>query len=232
MSMSVRCEGCGLRVCRRPRGTRRIRPAAPPHRPPVRPDAVAGQAVPPARIGLPARHRRRNLTTYGEFLEREGFSGYFIAHYAVPVVSCVWSAGRETTLAYPARYLFRFLDHHGMLRVERVTPVVHRRRRVTRPTSSGSPGCSRTCARPMPSPTSPGARTASRSGTSPGRSPAWTASSSRPTPIRPSACSPTRTMRRSAPSSNSATRATSPFCTPTARSCQTPRGPGRAGTTG
>ena len=58
-----------------------------------------------------------NLTTYGEFLEREGFSGYFIAHYAVPVVSCVWSAGRETTLAYPARYLFRFLDHHGMLRV-------------------------------------------------------------------------------------------------------------------
>ena len=59
---------------------------------------------------------RSNLTTYGEFLEREGFSGYFIAHYAVPVVSCVWSAGRETTLAYPARYLFRFLDQHGMLR--------------------------------------------------------------------------------------------------------------------
>ena len=29
----------------------------------------------------------------------------------------MWSAGRETTLAYPARYLFRFLDHHGMLRV-------------------------------------------------------------------------------------------------------------------
>src|ERR1700729_263177 len=46
-----------------------------------------------------------------------GFSGQFIAHYAVPVVSCVWSAGRETALAYPARYLFRFLDHHGMLRV-------------------------------------------------------------------------------------------------------------------
>src|ERR1700729_3269914 len=46
-----------------------------------------------------------------------GFSGQFIAHYAVPVVSCVWSAGRETALAYPARYLFRFLDHHGMLKV-------------------------------------------------------------------------------------------------------------------
>jgi predicted NAD/FAD-binding protein len=58
-----------------------------------------------------------DLTTYGEFLQREGFSDYFIAHYAVPVVSCVWSAGRETSLRYPARYLFRFLDHHGMLRV-------------------------------------------------------------------------------------------------------------------
>ena len=64
-----------------------------------------------------ARRTTRDLTTYGEFLEREGFSGYFIAHYAVPVVSCVWSAGRETTLVYPARYLFRFLDHHGLLRV-------------------------------------------------------------------------------------------------------------------
>ena len=58
-----------------------------------------------------------DLTTYGEFLQREGFSDHFIAHYAVPVVSCVWSAGRETSLRYPARHLFRFLDHHGMLRV-------------------------------------------------------------------------------------------------------------------
>jgi len=29
----------------------------------------------------------------------------------------VWSAGRQTTMAYPARYLFRFLDQHGLLRV-------------------------------------------------------------------------------------------------------------------
>jgi predicted NAD/FAD-binding protein len=57
------------------------------------------------------------MTTYGEFLRREGFSKHFIAHYAVPVVSCVWSTGREVALLYPARYLFRFLDHHGMLAV-------------------------------------------------------------------------------------------------------------------
>ena len=29
----------------------------------------------------------------------------------------MWSSGREVALLYPARYLFRFLDHHGMLRV-------------------------------------------------------------------------------------------------------------------
>jgi predicted NAD/FAD-binding protein len=117
MSMSVRCEGCGLEYA----GGRGLR----------------GMFAQPRRLIDPRFlrllwqvkrfHRRalaflrttdeQNLTTFGEFLGREGFSGYFIGHYAIPVVSCVWSAGRETALVYPARYLFRFLDHHGMLRV-------------------------------------------------------------------------------------------------------------------
>ena len=53
--------------------------------------------------------------TYGDFLHRHGFSPYFISHYAIPVVSCVWSSGHETALKYPARYLFEFLRHHGFL---------------------------------------------------------------------------------------------------------------------
>src|SRR5690348_9668899 len=117
MSMSVRCQGCGLQYA----GGRGLR----------------GVFAQPRRLIDPRflrmlwqvkRFRRRasaflhttdddDLITYGEFLEREGFSDHFIAHYAIPVVSCVWSAGRETTLVYPARYLFQFLDHHGMLRV-------------------------------------------------------------------------------------------------------------------
>jgi predicted NAD/FAD-binding protein len=117
MSMSVRCDGCGLEYA----GGRGLR----------------GVFAQPRRLVDPrfarmlwqvARFHRRalallrtsedgDLTTYGEFLAREGFSDHFVAHYAVPVVSCVWSAGRETTLAYPARYLFRFLDQHGLLRV-------------------------------------------------------------------------------------------------------------------
>jgi predicted NAD/FAD-binding protein len=116
MSMSVRCEECGLEYAGG-RGLRGI--IALPHR------LLDPQFI---RMLLQVKrfHRRaaaflRAATdddlTYGEFLQREGFSGYFIAHYAVPVVSCVWSAGRETSLRYPARHLFRFLDHHGMLRV-------------------------------------------------------------------------------------------------------------------
>jgi len=117
MSMSVRCEGCGLEYA----GGRGLRGVFAQPRRLIDPRFVR-------MLWQVSRFHRRasaflrttdgeNLTTYGEFLEREGFSGYFIAHYAVPVVSCVWSAGRETALAYPARYLFRFLDHHGMLKV-------------------------------------------------------------------------------------------------------------------
>src|SRR5690349_15084251 len=116
MSMSVRCEGCGLEYA----GGRGLRGVFAQPRRLIDPRFVR-------MLWQVSRFHRRasaflrttgeqNLATYGEFLEREGFSGYFIAHYAVPVVSCVWSAGRETALAYPARYLFRFLDQHGLLR--------------------------------------------------------------------------------------------------------------------
>ena len=58
-----------------------------------------------------------DLTTFGEFLQQRGFDDHFVAHYAVPLVSCVWSSGRESALLYPARYLFQFLANHGMLSV-------------------------------------------------------------------------------------------------------------------
>jgi predicted NAD/FAD-binding protein len=53
--------------------------------------------------------------TWGEFLKQNKFSSYFIKHYAVPVVSCVWSSGDGDSLQYPAKHLFEFLKHHGML---------------------------------------------------------------------------------------------------------------------
>ncbi len=42
---------------------------------------------------------------------------YFVQHFIVPLVACVWSTSQEAALGYPARYLFSFLDNHGMLAV-------------------------------------------------------------------------------------------------------------------
>lgn len=117
MSMSVRCDGCGLEYA----GGRGLRGLLAQPRRLLDPDFL--------RMLLQVKrfHRRataflrstddEDTTTYGEFLRREGFGDHFVAHYAVPVVACVWSTGSATALEYPARYLFRFLDHHGMLRV-------------------------------------------------------------------------------------------------------------------
>lgn len=117
MSMSIRCEECGLEYA----GGRGLKGVlAQPHR-----------LADPRFVRMLAQvrrfHRRATAflartddsdeTTYGDFLRSEGFSEHFITHYAVPVVSCVWSSGQDTALLYPARYLFRFLDHHGMLTV-------------------------------------------------------------------------------------------------------------------
>ncbi|HYV77230.1 MAG TPA: FAD-dependent oxidoreductase, partial [Streptosporangiaceae bacterium] len=84
MSMSVRCEECGLEYA----GGRGLRGIIAQPRRLLDPRFI--------RMLLQVRrfHRRAagflraapdgDLTTYGEFLQREGFSDYFIAHYAVP----------------------------------------------------------------------------------------------------------------------------------------------------
>ena len=55
--------------------------------------------------------------TLREFLDEGGFSDHFVRHFMEPMVAAVWSCDPETSLDYPARYLFSFLDHHGMLGV-------------------------------------------------------------------------------------------------------------------
>ncbi len=55
--------------------------------------------------------------TLGEFLREGRFSAYFERHFMEPVVAAVWSCDPDVALDYPARYLFTFLQHHGMLSV-------------------------------------------------------------------------------------------------------------------
>ncbi|MER7957095.1 FAD-dependent oxidoreductase [Streptomyces sp. NPDC096030] len=114
MSMSVRCDGCGLEYAgaRGPAGL------------------LGGGNVLRGRhlrmlADVPRFHRaaRRLLAsgddtpTLGDFLEAHRFSAYFTGHFVVPLVSAVWSCAPGTALLYPARYLFRFLAHHGLLSV-------------------------------------------------------------------------------------------------------------------
>ena len=55
--------------------------------------------------------------TLRDFLREGRFSAYFERHFMEPVVAAVWSCDPAVALDYPARYLFTFLEHHGMLRV-------------------------------------------------------------------------------------------------------------------
>ncbi len=55
--------------------------------------------------------------TVGAFLDRHRFSSYFTEHFMKPLVAAVWSCPPGDAPHYPARYLFVFLQHHGMLSV-------------------------------------------------------------------------------------------------------------------
>ncbi|MFF4899165.1 NAD(P)/FAD-dependent oxidoreductase [Streptomyces sp. NPDC001068] len=122
MSMSVRCEGCGLEYAgaRGPAGLL------------ARPRSLLRGPYLRLLAEVPVFHRaaRRLLAegsggaedthgtlTLGGFLDREGFSAYFRSHFMTPLVSAVWSCDAATAQRYPAAYLFRFLEHHGMLSV-------------------------------------------------------------------------------------------------------------------
>jgi predicted NAD/FAD-binding protein len=117
MSMSVRCDGCGLEYAGA-RGPRGLFP-------------TGANLARPAYLRMLAEvtrfHRQAHrvlaepagtdLTTLGEFLAAGRYSRYFTEHFMLPVVSSVWSAGEAVSLQYPARYLFTFLAHHGLLAV-------------------------------------------------------------------------------------------------------------------
>jgi len=116
MSMSVTCAGCGLSYAgaRGPAGLFAQR------------RRIADPRFLRMLTEVPRFHRRARSVlageeaeglTWGEFLDTGGYSDYFVEHFAVPLVACVWSSGDADARAYPARHLFAFLDHHGMLTV-------------------------------------------------------------------------------------------------------------------
>ncbi len=117
MSMSVRCEECGLEYA----GAKGLPGLFP------RAGHLARGRYLRLLTEVPAFHRRarRSLAesgpdggrTFGEFLAQGRFSPYFVSHFATPLVAAVWSCAPGTALRHPANHLFRFLAHHGMLSV-------------------------------------------------------------------------------------------------------------------
>jgi predicted NAD/FAD-binding protein len=120
MSMSVRCGGCGLEYAGS-RGLGGLFPSA----------ANLTNRRYLRMLGEVLRFHRRakallaesgdldsgESETVDEFLARGRFSEYFQMHFLTPLISAVWSCAPELAGRYPARYLFQFLDHHGMLAV-------------------------------------------------------------------------------------------------------------------
>ncbi len=113
MSMSIRCGGCGLEYA----GGKGFGGVV----------AQIRSLSNPAFLHLLSQVRRFHRqarrvvaqgdegSSLGEFLARGRYSRYFSSHFVVPIVSCVWSVAPGMAMQYPARYLFTFLENHGML---------------------------------------------------------------------------------------------------------------------
>ena len=138
MSLSVRCDGCGLeysggqgiggilaqnRSLLRPRFVRMLSEINRFHR---HANHVLAESEQTEQTGTrteqtdPAGPRTGPSVddlTMAEFLVQGGYSPYFTAHFITPLIAAVWSCGAQTALQYPARYLFTFLDNHGMLSI-------------------------------------------------------------------------------------------------------------------
>jgi uncharacterized protein len=55
--------------------------------------------------------------TLRTFLERKGYSEYFIERLIVPQISAIWSADPEQLWSFPASFMAEFFDNHGTLQL-------------------------------------------------------------------------------------------------------------------
>lgn len=116
MSMSVRADESGLEYA----GARGIGGLFPTWTSAFRPRylSMLGEVKKFHRVATRLlRTSDDNPETLASFLTRHEFSPYFIEHFMTPLVAAVWSCAPGDALRYPARYLFVFLEHHGMLTV-------------------------------------------------------------------------------------------------------------------
>jgi predicted NAD/FAD-binding protein len=115
MSMSISCGGCGLEYA----GGRGMGGLLPSRR------TVTNRPYLRMLAEVVRFHRRAkalldgtdDTMTVRQFLRAGRFSPYFTAHFMTPLIAAVWSTAPTRAGDYPARYLFTFLQNHGMLSV-------------------------------------------------------------------------------------------------------------------
>lgn len=114
MSFSVRCEMSGLEY----NGTT-LNSLFAQRRNLVRPsflrmvaDILKFNRHAPALLGMSADHM-----SLGEYLNREGYSRFFIDHYIIPMGAAIWSSRPIDILHFPARFFVEFFANHGFLSV-------------------------------------------------------------------------------------------------------------------
>ena len=238
MTMSVRCDGCGLEYS----GARQLPGLFPrgrnwAHRPNLlRPHYLRLLAE------VPRFHRqaRRLLdapdgddASLATFLAIGGYSRYFVDHFMLPVVSAVWSSRRPVVRRVPGPIPVPIPGAPRAAGGERLTDLAHGGRRFPKLRRAGGQGTRRRRTG------DPGARGAPRRnrrrcpGPHRGRHGA---------PLRPRCdrhppgpgtygCWPSPPSWSARCSGHSATAATRPGCTRTPRCCQPRRTPARPGTT-
>lgn len=115
MSMSIRCQGCGLEYA----GGRGLAGIFPTWRTALRVRylRMLWEVVRFHRRARAVLAHGDDQQTLDQFVTTYRFSSYFVAHFLTPLVAAVWSVAPEQAGRYPAAYLFQFLAHHGMLQV-------------------------------------------------------------------------------------------------------------------
>lgn len=62
-----------------------------------------------------AEKNSENDATIGSYLEKNRYSDLFRENYLLPMISAIWSMGKQSCLDFPLRFFVRFFKNHGLL---------------------------------------------------------------------------------------------------------------------